>query len=299
MDVRRLDYCKMNVILDQDSGFCFGVDRAIKIAEKELNSGNSVYSLGEMVHNQVEMERLKSKGLVIIGHEDIPNLKNKTMLVRAHGEPPETFSLAEENEIKVIDATCPIVKKLQKVIHMEAMAENEAEAQIVIFGKPDHAEVVGLNGNSGNKALIIKSIDECNKIDFSKPVRLFSQTTMQEESYKQLAAEIRKRMDVLGNRDLKVHQSICRQVSGRAPKLRQFAQNHDVVVFVGGANSSNGAFLFGVCKSINANSFYVSKIEDINIEWFRNVQSVGVSGATSTPSWLICQVAEYIKTINI
>ena len=288
----------MKVTLDPESGFCFGVDRAIKIAEAELDAGKIVYALGEMVHNQVEMERLKAKGLVIISHDDLPALKGKTILVRAHGEPPETFKRAAELGISVINATCPIVNKLQDRIKKSFNLESATTTQLVIYGKPDHAEVIGLNGNAGNSSIIISKQADTRKIDFAKPVRLFSQTTMDAESYSLVSAEIKKGMEAQGNSDLVIHQSVCRQVSGRTPFLTGFAAQHDVIVFVGGKNSSNGAYLFGICKAVNEKSYYVSGIEDIDSKWFIEAESVGVTGATSTPSWLIHKVAELVTGIS-
>ena len=287
----------MKVTIDPDSGFCFGVNRAIQTAENELDSGNDVYCLGEMVHNQVQMDRLKAKGLKVITHADLPDLKGKQVLIRAHGEPPHSFRLANKLGIKLIDATCPIVTKLQKRIHESAISDDSDDIQIVIFGKPFHAEVEGLVGNASDKAIVIKSENDFENIDFSKPVRLFSQTTMDAERYQLITEKIQLRMTETGNADLVINKSVCRQVSGRAPALREFASRHEVVIFVSGKNSANGAYLFGVCKAINNKSYFISTIEDIDIQWFENKSSVGVTGATSTPGWQIDQVAEFIRSI--
>lgn len=285
----------MKVTIDPDSGFCFGVNNAIRIAESELESGNPVYCLGEMVHNSVQMDQLISKGLKVISKTDMAALKGEMVMFRAHGEPPETYQLAKELEISIIDATCPIVTKLQKRINEAFLQENSIENQIVIFGKPGHAEIAGLNGNAGNEAILIT--DECDltKIDFSKPISLFSQTTMGSEEYNNIAVKIKKLMDDCGNHDLVINKSVCKQVSGRAPSLRVFAFEHDVILFVGGNNSANGAYLFGICKAINPESYYISDIKDIDSKWFENAKSIGVSGATSTPGWLIEKVATYVK----
>ncbi len=287
----------MKVTIDPDSGFCFGVNRAIQTAESELDAGNEVYCLGEMVHNQVQMDKLKAKGLKVITHADLPDLKGKQVLIRAHGEPPQTFRLADKLGIKLIDATCPIVTKLQKRIHESAISEDSDDIQIVIFGKPCHAEVEGLVGNAADKAIVIGSESDFEKIDFSKPVRLFSQTTMDAERYQLITEKIQLRMTETGNTDLVINKSVCRQVSGRAPALREFASMHEVVIFVSGKNSANGAYLFGVCKAINDKSYFISTEEDIDIQWFENKSSAGVTGATSTPGWQIDQVAEFIRNI--
>jgi 4-hydroxy-3-methylbut-2-enyl diphosphate reductase len=288
----------MKVTIDPDSGFCFGVDRAIRTAEAELDAGNKVYSLGEIVHNQVQMGKLKNKGLKVVTLADLPFLKGERILFRAHGEPPESYQLAKELGITVIDATCPIVTKLQERISKSYISENETEVQIVIYGKPGHAEVAGLNGNAGNDALIMSSENDFEKINFSRPVRLFSQTTMDAESYSEIGAKLKARMEEEGNQDLVIHKSVCRQVSGRAPTLRTFSSSHEVVIFVSGRNSANGAHLYSVCKAVNEKSYLVSSPEDIDMKWFANISSVGVSGATSTPSWLIEEVAEKIKEIT-
>ena len=287
----------MKVTIDPDSGFCFGVNRAIQTAERELDAGNEVYCLGEMVHNQVQMDKLKAKGLKVITHADLPDLKGKQVLIRAHGEPPHTFRLADKLGIKLIDATCPIVTKLQKRIYESAISEDSDDIQIVIFGKPNHAEVEGLVGNAADKAIVIGSESDFEKIDFSKPIRLFSQTTMDAERYQSITEKIQLRMTETGNTDLVINKSVCRQVSGRAPALREFASRHEVAIFVSGKNSANGAYLFGVCKAINDKSYFISTIEDIDIQWFENKSSVGVTGATSTPGWQIDQVAEFIRSI--
>jgi 4-hydroxy-3-methylbut-2-en-1-yl diphosphate reductase len=285
----------MKVTIDPGSGFCFGVNRAIQTAEAELEAGNAVFCLGEMVHNQVQMDHMKAKGLKVITHADLPLMKGKTIMVRAHGEPPETFQQANELGIKVIDATCPIVTKLQQRINDSFVSGEMADAQIVIYGKSGHAEIAGLNGNAGNAAIIISSENDFVKIDFLKPVRLFSQTTMDAEGYQKIGEEIQHRMKQVGNADLVINKSVCRQVSGRSPALRTFAAENDVIIFIGGSNSANGAYLFGICKSINEKSYFVNNIDDIDPKWFKNAESVGVSGATSTPGWLLEQVAEHIK----
>ncbi len=287
----------MEVVIDPDSGFCFGVNRAIQTAENELKAGKPVYCLGEMVHNQVQMDQLKSKGLRIVTHADLYNLKGETVLIRAHGEPPETFRLAKELGISLINATCPIVSKLQEKIYNSYSSETSANVQIVIYGKPGHAEVSGLNGNAGNNAIIVSSVDDFSQLDFSRPVRLFSQTTMDIEGYIQVGEALKQQMEQAGNSDLLIHKSVCRQVSGRAPSLRAFAAEHDVIIFVSGKNSANGKYLFGICREVNEKSYLVGNTGDIDSHWFIGAKSAGISGATSTPGWLIEEVAGFIRQI--
>jgi 4-hydroxy-3-methylbut-2-enyl diphosphate reductase len=289
----------MKITIDPDCGFCFGVNHAIQLADKELSDGKNLFCLGEMVHNQAQMDLLKSKGLKVVSHSDLNALSGSTVMVRAHGEPPSTFSMAKELEIEIIDATCPIVTKLQKRINESYLAGEVSNAQIVIFGKPGHAEVAGLNGNAGNAAIIVHNESELSKIDFTKPVRLFSQTTMDAEQYKAIAAQVESKMNEYGNPDLIITKSVCKQVSGRTAGLKIFASEHEIIIFVGGNNSANGAYLFSVCKQSNPNSHYICNIDDIEPHWFLNVKTVGISGATSTPGWLIEQVADYIQTLKI
>ncbi|HNW54691.1 MAG TPA: 4-hydroxy-3-methylbut-2-enyl diphosphate reductase [Bacteroidales bacterium] len=287
----------MKVVIDPDSGFCFGVNRAIQTAENELKAGKPVYCLGEMVHNQVQMEQLKSKGLRIITHADLHNVKGETVLIRAHGEPPETFRLAKELGITLINATCPIVSKLQEKIFKSYSSDASAEVQIMIYGKPGHAEVVGLSGNAGNKAIVVSGEDDFSLIDFSKPIHLYSQTTMDGEGYLKIAGAIQQQMHARGNTDLVIQKSVCKQVSGRAPALRAFAAQHDVIIFVSGKNSANGKYLFGICREVNEKSYLVGNTADIDSNWFSGAKSAGISGATSTPGWLIEEVAGFIRQI--
>ena len=287
----------MKVNIDNDSGFCFGVNRAIQTAENELATGNDVYCLGDMVHNQVQMDLLRAKGLKVIHHSDLSEMQGKQVLIRAHGEPPATYQKADKLGIKLIDATCPIVTKLQQRIQDSARTAKSDDIQIVIFGKPYHAEVEGLVGNAEGKAIVISNNSDLQKIDFSKPLRLFSQTTMDAEHYQSVIENIQKRMTEAGNDDLIINKSVCRQVSGRAPALREFASNNDIVLFVSGKNSANGAYLYEVCKSVNTQSYFISTIEEIDNQWFDATDSVGVTGATSTPGWLIQKVAGYIRQL--
>lgn len=286
----------MKVTIDPDAGFCFGVSRAIAAAENELAAGEELYCLGDIVHNSEELERLKSKGLIIISHDDLSSLSGKKVLIRAHGEPPLTFKIARRNNITLIDATCPIVSKLQQRIRKSHYETADNGGSVLIYGKPGHAEVVGLVGQSDGNAIVINKKEDLDRVDFSKPVHLYSQTTMDKEGLDAIAAEIENRLENAGSNSLKVHNTICGQVSGRAPLVKAFAKKHDVIVFVSGKKSSNGAWLFSICHSQNERSYFVSSKEELRTEWFNPDDSVGVTGATSTPPWLLQEVADEIST---
>lgn len=286
----------MKVVIDPNSGFCFGVVYAIQAAENELEKNGTLYCLGDIVHNNMEVERLKGKGLKIISHEEFATLTNAVVLIRAHGEPPDTYSIALKNNIRLIDASCPVVLRLQNKIRLgydEALKKN---AQIVIYGKEGHAEVNGLVGQTVNAAIIINAISDIDKIDFSKSVILFSQTTQSKDGFDEVVRIIKKR---LKNKDLFVeaNDTICRQVSNREPQISLFARAHDVIVFVGGKKSSNGIFLYNVCLKNNSRSYFISSPEELNPDWFINCRSAGVCGATSTPRWLMEQVADAISKL--
>ena len=289
----------MVVEIDQHSGFCFGVQNAVEVAEKALLKGENVYSLGPIVHNDMEVERLSSLGLVSITHEEFRKLKDCKVLIRAHGEPPETYLIAEKNNIDIIEATCPIVKKLQSRIRETFTASRECKGQIVIFGKPGHAEVVGLLGQTGGQGILISGPDDLKKIDMTRQVCLFSQTTMSVMDYHVIADMIRKAMREKGAADpdhlLKVFKTICGQVSNREPHLKAFAKEHDVIIFVSGRESSNGKMLYAVCKNVNPRTYFVSSTEEIDRKWFEGIRTVGVCGATSTPKWLIENISSLIR----
>lgn len=286
----------MKVTIDPDAGFCFGVSRAIAAAENEISAGGKLYCLGDIVHNSEELERLKSKGLQIVTHDDLPSLSGKKVLIRAHGEPPKTFETAARLNITLIDATCPIVNKLQQRISKSNQATAVEGGSVLIYGKPGHAEVVGLVGQTDGNAIVLSTKEDLDRVDFSKPVHLYSQTTMDKEGLDDIAAEIENRLENAGGQGLKVHNTICGQVSGRAPLVRDFAKNHDVIVFVSGKKSSNGAWLFSLCHAQNERSYFVSSKEELHKDWFRDVESVGVTGATSTPPWLLSEIAGEIST---
>jgi len=288
----------MKVEIDEKSGFCFGVRNAVEIAENALLRGEKVYSLGPIVHNDKEVERLTSLGLVPINHQQFRKLKDCNVLVRAHGEPPETYIIAEKNNITIIEATCPIVKELQKKIRETWIKIEKEKGQIVIFGKPGHAEVVGLLGQTNNKGILVSRPDDIDKIDVTRPVMLFSQTTMEINEFKHIKNLIYNRMTKRGAVDpasnFKVINSVCRQVSNREPHLRIFASEHDTIIFVSGKESSNGRMLFSVCESVNPDSHFVSSPEEIDKSWFTGKESIGICGATSTPKWLIENARDYI-----
>ena len=275
-----------NIEIDSESGFCFGVTTAIKKAEEELAKGTPLYCLGDIVHNGQECERLKKLGLITINHEEYAKLKNVKVLLRAHGEPPETYRIAAENNIEIIDATCPVVLRLQKRIKQEYTSkEPEKEKQIVIYGKNGHAEVLGLVGQTNGEAIVIEKIEEVDKIDLNKDVRLYSQTTKSLDEFRSIVSYIEQ--NISKSATFQYFDTICRQVANRMPNIRKFAASHDVILFVCGQKSSNGKILFHECKEINPKTYQVDKPEDINMEWFRDAKSIGICGATSTPKWLM------------
>lgn len=275
-----------NIEIDSESGFCFGVTTAIKKAEEELAKGTPLYCLGDIVHNGQECERLKKLGLITINHEEYAKLKNVKVLLRAHGEPPETYRIAAENNIEIIDATCPVVLRLQKRIKQEYTSkESEKEKQIVIYGKNGHAEVLGLVGQTNGEAIVIEKIEEVDKIDLNKDVRLYSQTTKSLDEFRSIVSYIEQ--NISKSATFQYFDTICRQVANRMPNIRKFAASHDVILFVCGQKSSNGKILFHECKEINPKTYQVDKPEDIDMEWFRNAKSIGICGATSTPKWLM------------
>lgn len=291
----------MEVEIDKQSGFCFGVQNAVEIAEKALSNGEKVFSLGPIVHNDKEVERLSTLGLVSIDHDKFRRLKDCKVLIRAHGEPPETYITAEENNITIIEATCPIVKRLQSKIRDTWIKTKEIDGQVVIFGKPGHAEVVGLQGQINNEGILVSGPADFKKIDVKHPVFLFSQTTMSVKEYNNLTGILRQKMEENGitdtDKNLVINKTICGQVSNREPHLKAFAKKHDTIIFVSGRESSNGKMLYSVCKSINADTHFVSSPEELNKSWFLGKNSVGICGATSTPKWLIENIRDIISNI--
>ena len=280
----------MKVEIDDKSGFCFGVQNAVEIAEKALKEGKKIYSLGPIVHNDMEVRRLAGMGLVSINYDEFRKLKDCKVLIRAHGEPPETYRIAKKNNIEIIEATCPIVKKLQAKIKQTHKKFSTNGSQTVIFGKPGHAEVIGLTGQINNEGTVVTNPFDLSEIDFTKPIVLFSQTTMSIGNYTALIEALKEKYEENGidpETMLKVNKTICRHVSNREPHLKNFAKNHDVVIFVSGNESSNGKMLYQVCKSINPETYFVVGEKDLNIQWFKDKSTVGICGATSTPKWLI------------
>lgn len=280
--------------IDQYSGFCFGVTRAINMAEEQLAVTGHLYCLGDIVHNSNEVERLKQEGLETITHEQLKELHDVNVLLRAHGEPPETYEIARRNNIKIIDATCPVVLKLQQRIN-HTYNDEPNEPQIVIYGKRGHAEVNGLVGQTSGKALVIESVNEIDKIDFSRNVYLYSQTTKSVQELKKIIEAVKLRMT--GGAELKSYDTICRSVANRIPQIREFATRHDLILFVCGSKSSNGKILFGECLDANPNSHLVSNESEINPQWLVGKKSIGICGATSTPMWLMNSVKSAIERI--
>ena len=285
----------MRVEIDEQSGFCFGVIRAISEAERALTEGD-VASLGDIVHNRVEVQRLESLGLHTISHNDIPKMTGKRMLIRAHGEPPQTYAQAEAYGIEVIDATCPVVAALQRKVKSAHAKMSEVEGTVVILGKPGHAEVVGLTGQVNEEAIVIECEEDLQHIDFTRPIYFLSQTTQSIEKFHHLADIMRERVG--DEKMLCVDDTICRRVSSREEHLRAFAQQHDVVIFVCGRKSSNGKVLYNVCLRANERSYNIEEASELKREWFEGVESVGICGATSTPKWLMEEIANAISSMD-
>ena len=286
----------IKVEIDEGSGFCFGVVTAINKAEEELAKGETLYCLGDIVHNSREVERLKTMGLITINREEFKQLRNAKVLLRAHGEPPETYMIARENNIEIIDATCPVVLRLQKRIKQEFLqdAAND-EKQIVIYGKNGHAEVLGLVGQTDGKAIVIEKAEEVKKLDLNKSIRLFSQTTKSLDEFQEIVAYIKQKISPEAT--FEYYDTICRQVANRMPKLREFAATHDLIFFVSGKKSSNGKMLFEECLKVNANSHLIDNEKEIDPSLLQNVQSIGVCGATSTPKWLMEKIHDHIQLL--
>lgn len=288
----------MTVTVDSHSGFCWGVVRTIDIAEDELAESPELYSLGPIIHNPVEIERLRAEGLETVTLDDLPRLRGQKVLIRAHGEPPSTYALARRSGVTLVDATCPVVTKVQERIRKFY----DQGYQIVIFGKKDHAEVIGLLGHTDNKAVVVRTVEEAAAIDASRKTVLFSQTTMDKETFAKIAEILRARIQefVVGTFeesaiDFHAKDTICGQVSGRDAKLRQFASANDVMVFVAGRSSSNGKVLFDICRQANPRTHFVEDEKELDPAWFAGAGRVGISGATSTPQWLMERVKTAIE----
>jgi len=284
----------MIIEIDKNSGFCFGVVEAIHKAEETLQQQDVLYCLGDIVHNDSEVARLTHKGLITIDHAHYFTMKDTTVLLRAHGEPPSTYEYARQNNIRLIDATCPVVLKLQHRIRVGHHATKDANTQFVIYGKKGHAEVNGLVGQTCGKAIVLESADEIDKVDFTHPIELYSQTTKDLEGFHMLADELKRRAI---NAPVKIHDTVCRQVANRIPAIRKFSSRFGLIIFVSGQKSSNGKMLYGICQSVNPNSKFISSIDEIDQQWFRNIESVGICGATSTPKDLLEEVAEAVRQL--
>ncbi|MCI7010688.1 MAG: 4-hydroxy-3-methylbut-2-enyl diphosphate reductase [Prevotella sp.] len=281
----------LQIEIDNGSGFCFGVTTAISKAEEELAKGTTLYCLGDIVHNGMECERLKRMGLITINHEELRHLHDVKVLLRAHGEPPETYQLARQNHIEIIDATCPVVLQLQRRI--KTQCDQNPHAQLVIFGKPGHAEVLGLVGQTNGRAIVIERFEDVKRLDFTRDVYLFSQTTKSLDEFHRIIDYIQEH--IAEGATFRSFDTICRQVANRMPNVSAFATRHDLVLFVCGRKSSNGRVLFNECLRVNPNSHLIEGPEEIKPEWLEGVETVGICGATSTPKWLMEQCRDRIK----
>jgi 4-hydroxy-3-methylbut-2-enyl diphosphate reductase len=293
----------MTVSIDEYSGFCFGVTAAINAAERELQAG-PLFCLGDIVHNGQEVERLDKLGLVTIDYDDLRTLHNVRVLLRAHGEPPSTYRIAQQNNIEIIDASCPVVLKLQKRIRETYLAHMDEDAQIVIFGQKGHAEVIGLEGQTNNTAIVVESVKDLDALDYTKSIYLFSQTTKSVEGFGEIVGAIESKRLENATRSREVvfeyHDTICRNVANRVKRLQDFARSNDVVIFVGGKKSSNAKVLYNHCLEVNSSTVFVSSVDDLTDEMVRDchsVERVGICGATSTPKWLMEQIKSKIESL--
>jgi len=286
------------VEIDNGSGFCFGVTTAIKKAEETLANGEKLYCLGDIVHNGMECERLRGMGLITIDHDEFAKLHDATVLLRAHGEPPTTYELAQKNNITIIDATCPVVLALQKRIKKKfsTIDDNSRTTDIVIFGKNGHAEVLGLVGQTNGKAIVIEHADDAKKLDFSHNIYLYSQTTKSLDEFHQIIEYCQQHIEE--GAIFQSFDTICRQVANRMPNICSFAIRHDLILFVCGRKSSNGKVLYKACKEKNPRSYLIAGPDEIQPEWFEGMNSVGICGATSTPTWLMEKCKEKVEKIK-
>jgi 4-hydroxy-3-methylbut-2-en-1-yl diphosphate reductase len=287
----------MKVEIDTGAGFCFGVEKTIKMAEKELAENGQINCLGEIVHNEAEINRLEDKGMVTVPHDDFNKLKNTTVLIRAHGEPPETYNKAKQDNITIIEATCPVVLKLQSRVRDAFRRMSEVNGQVLIAGKKNHPEIIGLAGQTGYQAIIIEQEKDADRVDYSRPAELFAQTTLGVEKFRKIQEIITERSREAGNTGIKVHNTFCGQVSNRVPGLIRFCKDHDVIIFVSGKNSSNGKALFEACRNVNPRSYHLSSPDEFDPAWINGAETVGISGSTSTPRWLMQKVAKKISRL--
>ncbi len=274
---------RIEIEIDSGSGFCFGVTTAIKKAEEELATGQQLYCLGDIVHNGMEVDRLHARGLITINHDEMRQLHHTKLLLRAHGEPPSTYDLARQNDIEIIDATCPVVLALQRRI--KSMHDADPQGQIVIFGKNGHAEVLGLVGQTGGKAIVVETVDDLRQLDYQRNIYLYSQTTKSLDEFHRIIGYIQSH--IAPSATFHSFDTICRQVANRIPNIAEFAKRHDVVIFVSGRKSSNGKVLLQQCQRVNSRSYHIESAAEIDIGWFKEVRTVGICGATSTPKWLM------------
>lgn len=287
--------------IDSGSGFCFGVTTAISKAEEELERSGVLYCLGDIVHNAGEVERLRKKGLITVDHDEFAKLHNVKVLLRAHGEPPSTYETAKRNNIEIIDATCPVVLQLQKRIKdahsksLNSKSDNDKKPLIIIYGKPGHAEVNGLVGQTEGSAVVIQDKSDLDNLDLSRDIWLYSQTTKSIEGFQDIVAEIKRRKT---GGSFQWFDTICRQVANRMPKMREFAASHDVILFVSGAKSSNGKVLYAQCREVNRKTYLITDETELNPQWIEGAESIGICGATSTPRWLMQKVAEACEIIE-
>ncbi|HSZ72502.1 MAG TPA: 4-hydroxy-3-methylbut-2-enyl diphosphate reductase [Cytophagaceae bacterium] len=285
--------------IDKNSGYCFGVEFAIQMAEDEMATGEPLYCLGDIVHNAMEVERLSKKGLKVIDRTQLEELSNCKVLIRAHGEPPETYALALKNNIELVDASCPVVLKLQNRVKNSFDDVESKGGQIIIYGQQGHAEVIGLTGQTNEKAIVVTTEEDLDRIDFSKPISFYSQTTKSTKGFYKMKSLMEERINAQRGdvKSFDANDSICRQVSNREPQLQKFAKENDVIVFVSGKKSSNGKALYGVCKSENDRSYFIENESEVDSSWFKTDDRVGICGATSTPMWLMKQVEEHLKSL--
>lgn len=284
----------IDIEIDNGSGFCFGVTTAIKKAEEELEKGGTLYCLGDIVHNGRECDRLKQLGLITINREEFLKLRDAKVLLRAHGEPPTTYEIAQKNNIEIIDATCPVVLRLQQRIKQEFDKNDNINKQIVIFGKNGHAEVLGLVGQTQGNAIVIESPEEVSKLDFAKDIRLYSQTTKSLDGFRKIVEYIQEHISKSAT--FEYYDTICRQVANRMPNIQSFASKHDMILFVCGKKSSNGKVLYNECKRVNENSHLIDDASEIDLELIKKAKSIGICGATSTPKWLMEECRDAITS---
>ena len=286
----------IEVEIDKDSGFCFGVVNAIESAERELKTSKTLYCLGDIVHNSLEVERLRQRGLCTIEHEEFARLKDCKVLLRAHGEPPSTYQVAQQNRITIVDATCPVVLRLQRKIHKCYLETRSKGTQLVIYGKKGHAEVNGLVGQTEGTAIVVEKPEDLDRLDFQQGISLFSQTTKSLDGFRKIVSEIQQR--IAPGVEFAYHDTICRQVANRLHNIKAFASQHDWVYFVAGKKSSNGKMLFDECLKANAHTVFIADASEVQDPLPAGVERVGICGATSTPKWLMEAVADRVRAIN-